>query len=196
MELYFPNSVPLSAYFYENANYNDIRRSKIMMFGHCLNSYAEFASKSLADKNAMLKGLERGSYRHARKQGAKDIIGSSWDDENFANAYHDICYKLATNLNSEDSSYLTDLILSGEIQPSSAAALTSQEMDPDKYVDVLNKIKLMNEEVKLKTATMYTCTRCKHQETILNQVQDRSNDENSSLIATCTFCGFQWRMAG
>ena len=197
--LLFPNSVPLAAYFYSAPNYNDIRRAKLMMFGDSLSKYEEFSKKMIAAKNEFLKYLERGCYSLARTRCIKKGFDAAWDNDNFVSMYHDICYKLVVNIDRDslvDSMYLTNKLLDGSVRHQDAAAMTSQDMAPDKYVDVLNRIKLMNEEVKIKTSKLYTCPKCKHQETVLSQIQDRSNDENSSLIALCVYCRFQWKMAG
>jgi DNA-directed RNA polymerase subunit M/transcription elongation factor TFIIS len=197
--LLFPNSVPLASYFYGSSNYNDIRRAKLMMFGDRLSKYADFSKMHVAEKNTLLKYLERGCYGLARHRCIKNGFSMTWDDDNFVNLYHDICYKLVSNIDREspvDSTYLATLILEGSIKPLDAAAMSSQDMAPDKYIEVMNRVTLMNEEIKIKTSKLYTCPKCKHQETVLSQVQDRSNDENSSLIAVCVYCRFQWKMAG
>jgi DNA-directed RNA polymerase subunit M/transcription elongation factor TFIIS len=198
-ELLFPNSVPLSIYFYQHKNYNDTRRSKLMMFGDCLNRYENFRSLSLTNKLEILKHLERGCYHTTRKKGNKKEMTISWDGEHFTFLYHDICYKVASNINPDSevgSTYLTELILAGNIHPKKVAGLTSQEMCPKQYTTIMEKIKLMNEGVKVKTSSLYYCSKCKHNETILSNVQDRSGDENSSLIIFCVFCGHRWRLCG
>lgn len=195
----FPRSVPLDSYFYDHPNYTDIRRAKLMMFGDSLNKYEEFSAVSRAQKTEIIKNLERGCYNLARTKGSKKGFDISWDNENFTNLYHDICYKLAMNIDMESvvgSAYLTKMILSGTVSPANAAALSSQEMAPDKYVDVLNKLRMMNEEVKIKTSKLYTCGKCKHQETVLTQIQNRSLDENSNLIAVCVYCSNRWQING
>jgi DNA-directed RNA polymerase subunit M/transcription elongation factor TFIIS len=197
--LLFPNSVPLASYFYENQNYNDIRRAKLMMFGDSLNKYEKFSKKFITEQNEFLKYLERGCYSLTRRRCIKKGFGMSWDDDDFVNLYHDVCYKLVSNIDGDEPGempYLANQLLNGVVKPLEASALSSQDMAPEKYIDVLNRIRLMNEEVKIKTSKLYTCSRCKKKETVLSQVQDRSNDENSSLIALCVNCGFQWRMAG
>lgn len=198
-ELLFPNSVPLDPYFYTHENYTDIRRSKLMMFGDCLQKYENFRSMNSEQKTRILKYLERGCYHTARKKGNKKNLSISWDSEHFTNLYHDICYKVAMNINPDSavaSTYLTQLILSGDINPKKVAAMTSQEMCPEKYTEILEKIQKMGEEVKIKTSKLYYCPKCKKNETILSNIQDRSGDENSSLIIFCVFCGFRWRLAG
>lgn len=198
--LMFPNSVPLDAGFYARySKYNDIRRAKIMMLSDSLSKFTAFSTRVVEQKTELVKLLERGCYSLSRQRGLKKGFDVSWDDENFKNLYHDICYKLVANIDSDSdvgSSYLADMILTGRVLPLEAAAMSSQDMAPDKYVSVLEKVKSMYEEVKIKTSKLYTCPKCKHQETVLSQVQDRSLDENSSLIAVCVYCSYRWRMAG
>lgn len=198
-ELLFPYSVPLSPYFYKHKNYTETRRSKLMMFGDCLNRYENFRKLSQSSKLDILKHLERGCYHTTRKKGNKKGMSISWDGENFTFLYHDVCYKVASNINPDSavgSTYLTELILSGDIHPKKVAGMTSQEMCPERYTGIMEKIKLMNEGVKVKTSSLYYCGKCKRNKTILSNVQDRSGDENSSLIIFCVFCGHRWRICG
>lgn len=198
-ELLFPYSVPLSPYFYIHKNYTELRRSKLMMFGDCLNRYENFRKLPQTKKLDILKHIERGCYHTTRKKGNKKGMSISWDVENFTFLYHDVCYKVAANINPDSdvsSTYLIELILSGGIHPKKVARITSQEMCPEQYIAIREKIKLMNEGVKVKTSSLYYCGKCKHNETILSNVQDRSGDENSSLIIFCVFCGHRWRLCG
>jgi DNA-directed RNA polymerase subunit M/transcription elongation factor TFIIS len=198
-ELLFPNSVPLDVYFYKHKNYTDLRRAKLMLFGDCLHEVEKFATLSIFDKNMLLKDLERGCYGATRKKGNKKGISISWDSDDFTYLYHDICYKVASNINPNStvgSKYLTDLILDGSVEPKNVASMTSQDMCPEQYTCIMEKIKLMNEGVKVKTSKLYYCSKCKRNETILSNCTDRGGDENTSLIIFCVFCGFRWRMAG
>lgn len=197
--LLFPKSVPLIPYFYSHPNYNDVRRAKIMMFGDSLSKYEKFVGKDMLAKSGILKYLERGCYDLARRKGSKKGYVVSWDDDSFTSLYHDICYKVVMNIDSESvvgSTYLSDMILEGGVHPLRVAGMSSQEMEPSKYIDVLNKVRIMNEEVKIKTSKLYTCGKCKRNETVLTQVQTRSGDENSSLIAVCVYCSFRWQISG
>lgn len=198
-DLLFPNSVPLPLYFYKHKNYTDTRRAKLMMFGDCLERYENFRKLKYDDKIEMLKHIERGCYHTTRKKGNKKGMSISWNSDNFTFLYHDICYKVAMNINPDSivgSTYLTELILSGDIHPKKVAAMTSQEMCPNIYDAIQQKIALMNEGVKVKTSKLYFCGKCKRNKTILSNCQDRSGDENSSLIIFCVFCGHRWRLCG
>jgi len=199
VDLLFPNSVPLTLYFYKHKNYTDMRRAKLMMFGDCFNRYENFRKLDHSGKLEILKYLERGCYHSTRKKGNKKGLSISWDSDNFTLLYHDICYKVAMNINPDSavgSTYLTELILSGDIHPRKVAAMTSQEMCPELYIAIMEKIELMNEGVKIKTSKLYYCARCRRNETILSIIYNRSGDENSSLVCSCVFCGHQWTMAG
>jgi DNA-directed RNA polymerase subunit M/transcription elongation factor TFIIS len=197
-KLLFPKSIPLTAYFYIEKNYNDVRRAKLMMFGDCLGEYSEFQKYKRDKKMEFLKNIERGCYHMTRKRGNKKDMSISWDSENFVNLYHDICYKVVMNLNKNaiKSTELVDAVFSGDVHPKQIAKLTSQEMCPELYVNIYAKIEMSSEGVKIKTSKLYYCSKCKNNKTILNHVQDRSGDENTSTIIYCVFCGHQWRLSG
>lgn len=198
-DLLFPNSVPLDPYFYKHKNYTDLRRSKLIMFGDCFERYENFRKMDYPKKIELLKYIERGCYDYTRKKGSKKEISISWDSENFTLLYHDLCYKVAMNIRPDSyvgSTYLTELILSGDIHPKKVGGMTSQEMCPARYITIFEKIKLMNEGIKVKTSSLYYCGKCKRNETILSKVYNRSGDENNSLVCSCVFCGHQWTIAG
>lgn len=197
--LLFPKSIPLPIYFYNNKNYTDVRRSKLMMFGDCLSEYDDFKKINYSKKIDILKYLERGCYNQAIKKCDEKGLNISWNNDNFALLYHDICYKVAMNIDPESyigSDYLANLIISESIEPKKVAKMTSQEMCPEKYTEIFEKIKIMNESVKIKTSRLYYCGKCKRNETILSRCYNRSGDENNSLVCSCIFCGYQWTIAG
>lgn len=70
---------------------------------------------------------------------------------------------------------------------------TYKELNPKKYEELTTKIeKRINTEQAVKYTEMFYCRKCKHNQTTIEKVQLRSNDESSSLRITCLYCNNQW----
>ena len=232
-ELKFPNSSSLPYSYYEDTNYNDVRRCKLMLFSECIGSEEQldmfrtqgdsisnrknivtkllkncgmykmsinvvnnYTFEKIYTKERVVKHLERGCLNRAVEKSKLYDIRCVWSNEKFTNLYHEICYKVASNLDSNsmiESDYIKKKILDKQCKISDIANFTSTELYPEKYEKILNKInKRTNAEHKKKYSELYRCRKCKRNQTITERRYNRSLDEGVNLMIICTFCGFQW----
>ena len=196
--LLFPNAVPLMETVYTDPKYNNIRRSKLIMLGDSLEKNKLFKTLNFDKKTQLICHIEKCCYKYAKQYAEENDIHIRWDSIEFSSSYHDICYKIVLNLIPEagaENSYLFALILENPTM-TNIPFMTAQEMCPEKYIPILEKIQLMNAEIKVKTSSLYYCPKCKKNETIIRNVQDRAADENSSSYILCIFCSYRWKIGG
>jgi DNA-directed RNA polymerase subunit M/transcription elongation factor TFIIS len=189
----FPNAIPLNIKFYENENYNDIRRCKLILLSDCLGKNFKFDNNS---KEAIIKAIEQGCLNRAIKKAKTYNIRCIWKEEQFVNLYHSICYKVSINIDknsSINSSFIIDKILNNSIDLKTIANMTSKELYPKKYEKLEEKMhKRHNLERKIKFSERYQCKKCKRNQTTTERCYNRSLDEGVNLTIRCLFCGNSW----
>ena len=114
----------------------------------------------------------------------------------FRDLYHEICYKIAVNIDSKSiigSIHLISLIRDKNVNLSDIANLSGKKLCPEKYEKITKKINLrVNQEVKIKYSSLYRCFRCKNNKCTSERVYNRSLDEGVNLLITCTVCYNEW----
>jgi DNA-directed RNA polymerase subunit M/transcription elongation factor TFIIS len=183
---------PLNAVFYQNP-YNRVRRAKIMLFASSLNPYEKFRTMTKEMRDDILCGIERACYNHTIDVAHKENIVASWENHNFKNIYHSVCYKISVNLEPTglvSNPTLAKGLLNGDIDAKKLPLMTSVDMFPQKYTKTLKRIEASkNASQTIKYTTMYTCGRCYKKKCTIENVQNRSLDETGGLIITCVNCG-------
>ena len=198
MDPVFANHVPLKAQFYQNFNYNKLRRIKLMLFGEIMNKYKQFNKLTYDDQINIVKKIERGCYHISidKANSGEYNIHTSWSNTKFINLYHGICYKVASNLDYESSvgsKYLAHRVLNNHVAPIDLAKMSSKLMCPDKYVDIDKKLdKMSNIETTVKTTELYQCYKCKKTQCTIQTIINRGLDEGDSIRVMCQFCGNFW----
>lgn len=195
----YPNTIPLNIKFYENENYNNNRRLKLILFGECLGKTKIFNNKGLLeilDKEHIIKYLERGCLNRAIERAKIYNIRCIWSNDKFINLYHSICYKIAVNIDKNsciNSNYILNKILNNEVDPLQIANMSSKDLCPKKYEKIEEKMQKRNNlERKIKFSEMYTCRKCKRKQTTTERCYNRSLDEGVNLTIRCLFCGNSW----
>jgi DNA-directed RNA polymerase subunit M/transcription elongation factor TFIIS len=188
-------ATPLSDEFYRSP-YNAIRRAKLMLFSSCYASYEKYNKMPLTEKMAFIKKLERSCLNTTVSKANEANIRAVWDCELFVELYHSICYKISANIDKDNSvknPKLGDEILDNKVQLSILPKMSSQELYPEKYRTIINKIELSKNVVQtVKTSVMYRCRRCGQNKcTIINKII-RSLDEGVNLEITCQVCFLKW----
>jgi DNA-directed RNA polymerase subunit M/transcription elongation factor TFIIS len=186
---------PLSIIFYKPP-YTRVRRSKIMLFTSSLDPYEKFRLMSIKARDCILSDLERACYNHTIDVAHNENIIASWEDHNFEDIYHSVCYKISVNLEPiglVSNPTLAKTLLNGEIDVKKLPLMSSVDMFPQKYTKTLKRIEASkNASQTVKYTTMYTCGRCKEKKCTIENVQNRSLDETGGLIITCVNCGNQF----
>lgn len=189
------HSIPLSEKYYK-LPYNATRRAKIMLFGSDLIDQSTFIKKTTEEKLHLLEKLERACYNYTIEKAYENNIVASWEIDLFVDLYHSTCAKVSFNICMNglvNNPNLVTSILDDTINLKELPKMSSQEMFPQKYVDIMKKI----EESKtvtttLKTSALYKCRKCKKNECSMENVYNRSFDEGTNLRITCLNCGYEW----
>ena len=186
-----PNRLTLPIYFYEEKNYNDFRRVKVMLFSDICNSYAEFKVLSLEDKFKLVRRVERSCYNAAVFKADEEDIRNTWSNQVFFDMYNTICMKISTNL--EDSRSLFLKVLNKEISTKKLAFMSSQELRPEMHAKIMQRISdRRNQVIQFKECNLYRCSKCGSKKCRADKLYNRSLDEGVNLEVTCTDCGHKW----
>ena len=157
---------------------------------------ARFKALDREEQDNIIIEIELSCYNETIKKSDDKLIYKSWDNDKFIYLYQLSCNKITKNLdqNSEvKSDFLINQILDKKININSIGSLTSDELCPDKSINIKNTLKLRNEQkLNYKTSTLYKCKNCGKKEVKIQEYQGRSLDEGSNLSLTCNFCNYNW----
>jgi DNA-directed RNA polymerase subunit M/transcription elongation factor TFIIS len=181
--------------FYKSP-YNVYRRAKLSMFSSVLNGHSQILKMNIVDRYTLIEKLERSSFNCAITKATNDNIPTKWENELFRDVYNVLCAKISANLsttNSVKNDYLLPKILDESILISNLPKMSSQELFPDKYKDIMDKLETSkNVKQTVKTSAMYRCRRCGKNECTTENRYNRSLDEGVNLTITCMACGNEW----
>ena len=137
--------------------------------------------------------LEKGIFNYALKEADQRKIVKKWDNKHFVQIYLDRLRSIYTNLN--DS--IIEQISSGTVKAHVIAFMTHQELNPEKWQELIDKkiIKDKNKfESNLEASTdTFTCRKCKSNKCTFYQQQIRSADEPMTTFVQCLDCGNRWK---
>jgi len=91
------------------------------------------------------------------------------------------------------SDFLKNNIKNKLINPSEICNLRLEELDPEKYKEILHR-KALEEDKKNNQAASnaFTCKKCKMKRCQVSERQTRSGDESATVFITCLECGFSF----
>jgi|APSaa5957512535_1039671.scaffolds.fasta_scaffold149063_2 DNA-directed RNA polymerase subunit M/transcription elongation factor TFIIS len=91
------------------------------------------------------------------------------------------------------SDFLKNSIKDKLINPSEICNLRLEELDPEKYKEILHR-KALEEDKKNNQAASnaFTCKKCKMKRCQVSERQTRSGDESATVFITCLECGFSF----
>jgi DNA-directed RNA polymerase subunit M/transcription elongation factor TFIIS len=111
----------------------------------------------------------------------------------FESIYSDKFEKMKCLLNT--SKYIIDSLKEKKINPRELAFLKPEELNPDKYADIITK-KEIEEFKKSNQATTdaYKCPKCKQRKCSVEEKQTRSGDEPATVYVECKNpdCGYKF----
>ena len=182
------------------APYNKQRRAKLILFIFTFEQHAKFRQLTSINKFSLIERIERACFNYTINKATELNIPTKWDNDLFADTYTLVCAKISSNIDQEDelkNPYLADAILNGKIDIKELPKMTSQELYPEKYVSVLNKIEIAkNIKHTIKTTSMYRCRRCHKTECTYEPRYNRSMDEGINITVHCISCGNSWNVSG
>lgn len=189
------NITPLPSKYYCNP-YNKTRIAKLVVLDDCLASHSEYQLLSVVNRLNMIEIIERACYNYTIDKAHENNIKCAWENENFINIYHSICYKISSNLQKNvfvDNQYLPKLLFKGELDIESMPRLPSHELQPELYKDILIRYHLSkNTQSSVKMSSLYKCRRCHKAQCKYESTQTRSLDESNGFKITCLYCGNEW----
>lgn len=160
---------------------------------HIINKYLY---PKIITREYIVKKLEQGCLNRSVDKCRVYNIRGVWSEPKFVDLYHNICYKLAANLDensSINSNYIKKKIINSEIDLYQVANLSSKDICPKKYEKIDKKIDQRNNlERKIKFSELYRCSRCKRNQCTTERRYARSADEGIDLTIICLFCGHSW----
>ncbi len=148
------------------------------------------------------KRIENSIYYYAMEKSKERCIKQDLADKYFRRIYVNKLHQIYTNLNPDSyvkNSYFLDRILSEEINPSTVAFLSPQELNYEHWKEMIDK-QSATDDFKTNAisggtrTTEFTCGRCKKNDTSYIIAQLRSCDEPASYLINCLNCGKKWRI--
>jgi DNA-directed RNA polymerase subunit M/transcription elongation factor TFIIS len=95
----------------------------------------------------------------------------------------------------KESTYLIDAIKNNTIDPAKIALLKPEELNPDKYEEIIKKRELEEYKKNNKVgSSVFTCKKCKKANCTIIEKQTRAADEPPTQFITCNECGYVYRM--
>jgi len=187
-------TIPLD--IYDNKLYNKNRRAILLLIASILEKNKKFKLKHKQIQSSIIINIELSCYNQTITKADELLIYQSWDNDKFTYLYYLNCNKITKNLDIEsevNSSYLINKILTNSININDIASMSSDQLCPDKSQNIKDNLNLRtNQQIKIKTSTLYQCRNCKKKEVKIQEYQGRSLDEGSNLSLTCLFCNFNW----
>ncbi len=186
-------ALPLSVY--EDETYNKLRRGYIILIASFFKYFIE-QDDDIKNYETTIINIEKSCYEDALDIAEQELLPKSFDCSAFEYLYRTRVMRITKNLdiNSEvHDNHLIEGLMNGTIDALTVSKLENKDLSPSKNNDLLEELNTrLNQEVKLKTSSLYRCNKCGHKETTIQIRQMRSLDEASTLIITCTFCHYKW----
>ena len=152
----------------------------------------------------ILMELERGIFNWSVREGKKSGFMCLWDDRQFNKIYTRKGIAIYQNL--VGSSKLVQSIMDctlhqinieNNMNAYNISFMTPSELCPEKYTDIINKLKEKEKVIFEKRATAGSkhikCNKCGESDVAVTAAQTRSGDEGITLFMTCNNCGKQWK---
>ncbi|ARF09263.1 transcription elongation factor TFIIS [Catovirus CTV1] len=103
--------------------------------------------------------------------------------------YNDKVYDIIYNMTDPENKSLLNSILNNDVKAYAIAFLSPQQLNPERWIDLLEKKKFREDkENNMATTDRYTCRKCGERKAKVTELQIRGADEPTSLFVTCLVC--------
>lgn len=137
--------------------------------------------------------LEKGIFNFTLKEAEQRKVIKKWNDEKFVLIYTSHLRSILKNL----TSHWISEINSGSLQPHKIAFMTHQELDHDRWsqlIEAKTKRDKNKFEVNIAAATdTFTCRKCKGKNCTYYLMQTRAADEPMTCYVTCLDCSNRFK---
>jgi DNA-directed RNA polymerase subunit M/transcription elongation factor TFIIS len=163
-----------------------------------INEYAKvFKLISSGFKDFPVK-IEKSIYNFTIKECKEKCIPRNWDSPKFVRKYKSNYIKVYSNLfTNKNANDVQNKIKLGIWEPEKIVSLSSQDLYPELYEEILIKNKkLMDkyaEEKNEQGSTIFRCAKCRQNNCRYFQLQTRSADEPMTTFVTCLNCDNRWK---
>ena len=145
--------------------------------------------------DTMAMNMEKAIYNYAIREATQRKIVKKWENRSFAHIYIDRIRSIWNNLKNEG---FLQKIVTKEITPHDAVFMTHQEMNETRWLDLIEKKKILdanrfNNNNTEASTTLFTCSRCKSNKCTFYSLQIRSCDEGENIFVSCSNCGKRWK---
>lgn len=141
------------------------------------------------------RNLEKGIYNYSLKEATNCKIIKKWDNVFFVQIYIDRVRSIYLNIS--NNKYLLESLDKNEIKAHQIAFMTHQELNPEKWVKLIQE-KMKRDKYKYETnleaaTDTFKCRKCHSNKCTYYQMQTRSADEPMTTFVTCIDCGNRWK---
>ena len=178
----------------------DIVRNKTEnLFKNLINNYNNDNYNQLYVQ-VISENIEKGIYNSTIEKAIKLNLIKIWSNPKMQEIY--LCRVKAVYTNLDPDSYLENKnliikLLKMEILPHKLAFMTSVELFPEKWINILEE-KKKRDQLKFEinfgvTTDKFKCGKCKKRNCTYYELQTRSADEPMTTFVSCVECGHRWR---
>lgn len=145
--------------------------------------------------------IEKGIYNKTIKYSNEKKIIKRWDNKFFKKIYLGRVMSIYSNLDSDSyikNNRFIERLKNNEFNVYKIAYMEPLQIFPEKWKDIYDEKEkrekyLYEIDKGMVIPGMFTCGRCKSDETTYYQLQTRSADEATTTFVTCLNCGNRWK---
>lgn len=178
------NKIILDNYNFKSKNITNIN-TKLLQFTKDIDRYTNILSIFNIIKNKdMSVNIENGIFEFS----ILHVISQNIDYKYVVNVYNDKSFDIIHNL-TNNYKYLFNSMENNIINPYFLAFLSPHELNPEKWMHIINKKEYMiNRENNMSTTDKYQCSKCGERKSKVTELQTRGADEPATLFITCLVC--------
>ena len=141
------------------------------------------------------KNIEVGIFNYTIQEATTRETIKKWKNILFCEIYLARLKSICTNLRNNQG--LLENIQNGGILPETFAHISHQEMNPERWRELIEKKSKKDQQRfhnQVEASTdMFTCKKCKSKKCTYYELQTRSADEPATIFVTCLDCGKNWK---